>query len=83
MAMKTAWTAYIKDDERKKEIKQSFLACIVMRKRMKEIVEKKMKESWTKSFTEDAYDTPNWALKQADARGYERAMREIISLISD
>lgn len=80
--MKTNWTAGITDKARADEIRQSFKSSIVMRKRLMELLEKRMKASWTDSLLEDAYDTPNWALKQADARGYERAMREIFKLIS-
>ena len=29
----------------------------------------------------DSYDSPNWAFLQADQRGYERAMYEVIALI--
>ena len=83
MAMKTAWTAYIKDVDRKKEIKQSFLASLVMRKRLIEILLRKQTGSLKNSRLEGGYDAPNWALKQADARGYERAIDEIISLLED
>lgn len=79
--MKLGWLNGIKDADRKTEIRQSFMASIVMRKRLLEILEKKMKESWASSLSEEGYESPNWALKQADARGYERAMREITSLI--
>lgn len=79
--MKVNWIAGLKDEARKKEIRQSFTASLVMRKRLMELLEKKMRESWTSSISEDSYDAPNWALKQADARGYERAMKEIMSLV--
>lgn len=79
--MKLGWLNGIKDADRKTEIRQSFASGLVMRKRLLEILEKKMKESWNSSISEDGYESPNWALKQADARGYERAMREIMSLI--
>lgn len=79
--MKLGWLNGIKDSDRKKEIRQSFESSVVMRKRMLEILERKMRESWVASIDEKGYDTPNWAYKQADARGYERAMREIMSLI--
>jgi len=79
--MKLGWLNGIKDADRKSEIRQSFAASLVMRKRLIELLEKKMRESWTSSISQEGYDSPNWALKQADARGYERAMREILSLI--
>ena len=81
--MKLGWTPGRMDPERKKEIRQSFVAALVMRKRLLEILQNKMEASWKNSLSEESYDTPNWALKQADARGYERAMKEIMSLIKD
>lgn len=79
--MKTIWTANLTDADRKKEIKQSFLASIVMRKRLKELLERKQKSSNKNSMTAEGYECPNWALKQADARGYERALEEVLSLL--
>lgn len=79
--MKTAWSSGIKDADRKKEIKQAFLAAIVMRKRLIEMLQKKQDSSIKGSRSEDAYESPNWALKQADARGYERALQEVMSLL--
>lgn len=78
--MKVNWTAGL-DEVRRNDIRQSFKASLVMRKRLLELLEKKMKESWASSIAEDSYESPNWALKQADARGYERAMKEIMSLV--
>ncbi len=78
--MKVNWIAGL-DAVRKDDVRQSFKASLVMRKRLLELLEKKMRESWASSMAQDGYDTPNWALKQADARGYERAMKEIMSLV--
>lgn len=79
--MKSNWITGITDTQRKQDIRASFTASLVMRKRLNELLEKKMRESWSSSVSKEGYDSPNWALKQADARGYERAMREILSLI--
>lgn len=83
MAWKKTWTAYVKDEDRKKEIEQSFRAATVMRKRLIEMLERKQKNSYKASFLEESYDSANWALKQADSRGYERALHEVISLLTD
>ena len=79
--MRSNWIPGRMDPDRKQEIRQSFAAAIVMRKRLLEILEKKRKASWEASVDENGYDCANWALKQADARGYERALREISKLI--
>lgn len=81
--MKTAWTAGTKDAERNKEIRASFAAGLVLRKRLKELLMRKIEASLKARSLEEGYDSPNWALKQADASGYERAMREVLSLIEE
>jgi hypothetical protein len=83
MAWKKTWTAYVKDEDRKKEIEQSFRAAVVMRKRLIEILKRKQEGSFKNSFLEEGYESSNWALKQADSRGYERALHEIMSLLQD
>lgn len=79
--MRISWTQG-KDADAKKEIRQSYVAAVILRKRLMELLEKKIKDSWKASIDTDGYDCPNWALKQADARGYERALREVQHLIS-
>lgn len=81
--MKANWVAGRMDPDRKKEIRQSFLAALIMRKRLLELLEKKMKTSWTESMGTESFETPNWALKQAYARGYEQALKEVNSLLKD
>jgi len=78
--MKTVITSGL-SEERKKEIRQEFVGSAALRGRLSEIASNKIKTSHDKSVSEESYDSPNWALKQADARGYERALKEFISLI--
>lgn len=80
--MKTAWTTGV-GKELAVDITQNFKESLVMRRRLLELLEKKAATSVRMSHSKDAYDNPNWAYLQADHRGYERAMSEIISLISD
>ena len=47
------------------------------------MLEDKCSASTKTSRSKDGYDSANWAYLQADARGYERALQEVISLISD
>jgi hypothetical protein len=81
--MRTSWTAYIKDPERKEEISKSFNSSLVMRKRLTEMLERKISSKITACQSENLYESPNWALLQADSRGYERAMSEVIHLIEE
>lgn len=79
--MKTSWVKGLNEQE-KGEIKTIFLSNARFRERAKFLLQEKIDTSRQKNTSEAAYDNPNWALKQADAVGYERAMQEIISLFS-
>lgn len=81
--MKSSWVAYVKDTDRKEEIKRSFNSSSVLRKRLIEMLLRKQRLSYEGSFFKEGYESPNWALMQADSRGYERALQEVISLLED
>jgi hypothetical protein len=78
--MKTAWTAGLDDPQVKDDVIQSFKSCAVTRKRLQDICRSKMDKSF--SLSKEGYECPNWIYKQADTVGYQRAMHEIISLLS-
>lgn len=80
--MKTSWVQGV-GKELTVDITQNFKESLVMRRRLCQLIDKKLQDSWVGSASSTSYDNPNWAYLQADARGYERAMREIISLILD
>lgn len=79
--MKASWTAGI-EKEAAVDVKQNYKESLVLRKRLVELLEEKASSSVRTSRAKDNYDSPNWAYLQADARGYERALTEVISLIS-
>lgn len=81
--MKTSWFQGTKDKDYNEEIRGSFTAAVVMRKRLNALLQRKQVASVKASRLEGGYDNPNWALKQADARGYERALEEVISLLEE
>lgn len=78
--MKKSWIQGL-EPQAEEDLRGNYVASLVMRKRLKELVESKISSSLTSSRSESAYENPNWAYKQADSRGYERALHEIISLI--
>jgi hypothetical protein len=78
--MKITWTKGL-SPERSVEVKKDFVGSVILRKRLKELLEEKMKGSRDSSISKEGYSNPNWAYLQADARGYERALNEVISLI--
>ena len=80
--MKTSWKKGLTSDI-SKEIEAQFKASSVIRKRLVELLLEKREIEDRKRFSNDAYETANWAYKQADIAGYQRALKEIISLLED
>jgi hypothetical protein len=78
--VKINWTKGLVGEE-KEEMKRLFLSNAFFRKRAQLLVQDKIDTIRQKNITETAYDSPNWALKQADAVGYERALQEVINLL--
>ncbi len=79
--MKTVWLSGLNAQE-KIECKQEFVGAARLRERLVVLLEKKANEHRKAMRSEDAYSNPNWPLLQADAIGYEKALYEVISLIS-
>jgi hypothetical protein len=80
--MKTSWTNGL-DEEQAKEVRSDFKGSFTLRKRLIELLNDKVNVSTKASRSKDGYASPNWPYMQADAVGYERALNEVISLISD
>lgn len=78
--MKAAWTAGL-EEQRTKDIRGDFKSSLIVRKRLKEILEGKIETSLVSMMNKNNYDTANWSYLMADNVGYARAMREIINLI--
>lgn len=77
-------TAIVKglDLKEAEEMRQSFVAGAFLRKRIRELLKEKADTSVAASRSKDGYNNPSWAYLQADAIGYQRAMHEIISLLT-
>lgn len=80
--MKASWTQGL-DKELTVDIRQNFKESLVMRRRLEEMLSEKMASSQRSNRSKTSYDNPNWAYLQADARGYERALQDVIELISE
>ena len=76
--MKTVWTSGIEKDA-KDEMKQAYGAATLLRKRLASLCQDKIDGAFT--LNTDEYDCPNWVYKQADTIGYQRALKEVLSLI--
>ena len=80
--MKVSWTKGV-GKELAVDITQNFKESLVLRKRLAVLLEEKAALSTKASRSKTEYESANWAYLQADARGYERALIEIIALISE
>jgi len=78
--MKSSWLALL-DAQVAKDVKSNFVASLLTRKRLAKLLTDKIDTSNKVARAKAAYDCPNWALLQADQRGYERALYEVIDLI--
>ena len=79
--MKTVWTKGL-DKEHINELRGDFTSSLVTRKRLEVLLSGKISDALKGTRTKDGYDCPNWAYKQADSVGYQRALHEVISLLS-
>lgn len=80
--MKSSWTKG-KTPEQSKIIFADFIGSLGIRIRLEELLLDKVRLVNTLKRRKEGYDSPNWAYAQADIIGYERALFEVISLISD
>lgn len=80
--MKANITVGLTEDQTK-EIVMSFKEAKFLRKRLREMLQGDIDSVRRASCQKANYDSPSWAHLQADAIGYERAMRELISLLED
>lgn len=78
--MKTALKAGLTTTQ-KEELEKDFNSCPLLREQLIKICEKKANAIRIDARGKEGYDSPNWAFKQADAVGYERALHEIMSLL--
>lgn len=80
--MKVRWTAGLSKQDAT-EMRANFKEALVLRRRLVRLLEGDKDASVKQSRSKLLYDNPNWALLQADQRGYERALAEIIALIEE
>lgn len=79
--MKTSWCSGLEEDA-KKQMKGYFNSSVLLRERLEHLLKEKIRVRGNNVMELKEFDKPSWAYKQADRNGYERAMLEIIELIS-
>lgn len=70
------------NDQQKEELRGTFYHSAFLREQLKVILASKIKDSNAQVRSKDAYGVANWAYLQADAVGYERALTEVMSLLT-
>lgn len=80
--MKQSWTTGL-NKELAVDVRANFKESLVLRRRLVKMLNDKINASSKEGRSRLLYDNPNWALLQADQRGYERAFAEIIDLIDE
>ena len=79
--MKVAWTEGLRTEDKIK-VKEEFYASPGIRARLVKMLEKKIDAERKGLIARNNYDSPNWSLVQADSVGYQRAMQEVINLVT-
>lgn len=78
--MKTIWFQDIKDKEDQEQFKKSVLGSKIVLDKLIQIVYTKAKIGEGSTSTD--YESPSWAYRQADKIGYQRALKEIIDILT-
>jgi hypothetical protein len=79
--MKTSLTAGLSAQE-KNELERDFHASAHLRNRIIDVLKDKAESNRRDTRSKDRYVEASWAYLQADSIGYERALFEVISLLS-
>jgi len=78
--MKTIWFQDIKNPEDQKNFKKSVIGSKIVLDKLKEVCYTKIKNGESSNVSD--YDSPSWALRQADKVGYARALTEMIGILT-
>ena len=78
--MKASWTKGLNESEAT-EMRTSFGASALMRDRLQELLDDRIKVEEAQSRGNANYNQASWPYKQADSNGYTRALAYVITLI--
>jgi len=77
----TALYSKCKSEDEKAQVRASYLAAYEYRQAMINALLTKIDAQRKASLSGDAYENSNWAYKQADSVGYQRALEEILKFL--
>lgn len=80
--MNTAWTKGLrKGSQEEKDVRSNYAESFIVRKRLAAILDAKFETKLKNSMSNDNFDSPSWAFLQAEAIGYAKALKEIMSIL--
>lgn len=79
--MKTVWTINL-SEQQQQEVRKEYASSPVLRERLIKILNDKLDVAKTGARSKIKYESASWPYYQADNIGYERAIIEVISLIT-
>lgn len=77
--MDSQWAAHLKDKQEADQFKANVRSSVKVLDRLHDLVYNKIKNQ--SLFSDRDYDSPSWALRQADKTGYTRALQDILPLL--
>lgn len=78
--MISQWTQHLTSPTEKEQFKNYLLSAKQIFERQNSIIQQWEDELDNKETTEDQYNTPSWAMLQADRNGYRRALKKLKQL---
>lgn len=80
--MNSLWTKGLKKGTQEyKDIEEAYKASSFLRKRLTLMLKQMLEEELKSKLSDNAYENPNWAYKQADSVGYARAIERMINAL--
>lgn len=80
--MNSLWTKGLKKGTQEyKDIEEAHKASSFLRKRLTAMLKQMLEEELKAKLSDNAYENPNWAYKQADSVGYARAIERMINAL--
>jgi hypothetical protein len=79
--MLTKWTQHLTDSEEKQAFQKHVWSAKPVLERIIDLIKEDIENLEKVEISTRAYESPNWAYRQADCNGYKRAMANIKTLI--
>ena len=77
-----SWTTGLSPEEAK-ELNYKLKNSGTVLSRLSSILDQRLKNSADTQLSQSNYNSPSWALQQADSIGYQRAMKEVMTFLQE